>query len=428
MKSPKKFWISISAAVIISIITVSALVYFSPYPPRKPNTITAGDYSYAIDYSQYNVKKIMKTTKVPSIAVALIDDQEVIWQNVDGYANDEAKTPATLNTFYRVGSISKVFTAIEIMRLFDDGLLALDSPLTDYIPDFSINSRFDDNTSITIRSLLQHRSGLPRNGNLPTWYWDAQSNALSELTKSLKYSNVAYPVGYRYKYSNVGFEILGRIVELLRGDFFPTYVKTNLLRAIGMNDSTFLSQDIPQSGTLAVGHSREKRINVPVNQYDIIYMASGNLYSTIPDMAEFTKFIFRGGLGLEDQLIENTTLQMMFDPITTIEEDPKSIGLGWHIGLLNSKEKVVYHSGGIQGTHSLLAFLPERKLGIVLIGNSYEFGGTINQFGWEVLELMLEAKLGAELQEPPTKEVVSISLAQMELYVGTYIIEFELTD
>ncbi len=428
LKQNKKLWISISTAVIITIITVSTLVYFSPYPPRQPKNIAIGDYSYAIDYTQYKVNKIMKTTKVPSVAVALIDDQEVIWQSVDGHANDETKTHATLSTIYRVGSITKVFTAIEIMRLFEDGLLDLDSPITDFIPDFSINSRFEDNTSITIRSLLQHHSGLPRNGNLPKWYWDAGVNVLRELTKSLKYSYTAYPVGYRYKYSNVGFDILGYIIEILRGDYFVPYMKENILRAIGMNDSTFLAQDIPLTRTLAVGHVREKRTNLLVNQYDVINLPSGNLYSTIPDMAEFTKFIFRGGFGLEDQLIENTTLQMMFDPLSTTKEDPKSIGLGWHTGLVNNKEKVVYHSGGIQGTHSLIAFLPERKLGIVLIGNSFEFEGAINQFGWQVLELMLEAKQGFELQDAQAKEIVSVSLAQIESYVGNYILDFELTD
>ncbi len=428
LKVSKKHWIAIAATFIVLTVSISSVIYFSPYPPIKPKTIHLDDYSYAIDYAQYKVKKIMKTNRVPSIAVALIDDQEIIWQNVEGYADEEEKILANLETYYRVGSISKVFTAIEIMRLFEEGLLDLDSPITDFIPDFAIQNRFGDNSSITIRSLLQHRSGLPRFGILPMWYWDPGTDVLKELTESLKNSHAAYPVGYRFKYSNVGFDILGHIVELLRGNFFAPYMKLNLLNAIGMDGSTFLSQDIPLTKTVAVGYTLEKRKNCPVNQYDIISLPSGNLYSTISDMAEFAKFIFRDGFGKSNQLIDNSTLQMMYEVQSNSTEDPKAMGLGWFTGILKEKEKVVYHSGGIQGTHSLFVFLPERKIGVMLVGNSYEFDGSINQFGWELLELMLETKEGIILPEVPTEEEITISQAQMEHLAGKYVINFDLAD
>ena len=423
MKITKKSWIVISAVFLIASVSITTLVYFSPYPPIKPKTIPMGDFGYTIDYANYEIKKIMKQDKVPSIAIALIDDQEVVWQNAEGYANAEEKIEANMETYYRVGSISKVFTAIEIMRLVEDGLLELDTPLIDIISNFSIQNRFNDNTSITIQHLLEHRSGLPRNGNLPTWYWDAGVDILKEIAESLKYSYAAYPVGYRFKYSNAGFDILGHVIELLREELYAFHMKTNLLEAIGMNDSTFLSQDIPSSGTLAVGHSLEKRNSVPVDQHDIISLPSGNLYSTVSDMAEFAKFLFRGGMRNNDQLIENSTLQSMYQIQSSTTRDPKRMGLGWFTGLLKQNEKVVYHSGGIQGTHSLFAFLPERKIGVVLIGNSFVFEQSINQFGWKLLELMLETKEGITYSNPIYNKV-SLTPAQLETFTGKYIIDF----
>ncbi|NHJ49452.1 MAG: beta-lactamase family protein, partial [Asgard group archaeon] len=233
IKISKKKLALIVSSIFIPIIVIVPSVVMRPYPPLKPRTITQDDYTYAKDYANYKVKEVMKKIDLPGISVALIDDQDIIMQNSYGYANLEENILTTPETVYRMGSVAKVFTAIEIMRLYNEGLVDLDAPITNYIPDFSIKSRFQDNTSITIRSLLTHRAGLPRNGNLPYWYFDSGYNILRDLVASLKHSHLAFPTGYRYKYSNVAFNILGRIIELLRPNGFPYYMKNELLSDIG---------------------------------------------------------------------------------------------------------------------------------------------------------------------------------------------------
>ncbi|MHA1122427.1 MAG: serine hydrolase [Candidatus Heimdallarchaeota archaeon] len=104
-----------------------------PYPPIKPKTISLNDYSYAIDYAEYKVKEIMKKNDLPGISVALIDDQNIIMQNSYGYANLEENILTTTETVYRMGSVAKVFTAIEIMRLYNEGLVNLDAPKTIFL-------------------------------------------------------------------------------------------------------------------------------------------------------------------------------------------------------------------------------------------------------------------------------------------------------
>jgi CubicO group peptidase (beta-lactamase class C family) len=103
---------------------------------------------------------------LPSVVVAMIDDQNIVYKQAYGLANLETKKPATLDTVYKLGSITKSFTGIEIMRMCEEGLIDLDARITDFIPDFSINSRFSFSEPITIRSILAHRSGLPRNGHI----------------------------------------------------------------------------------------------------------------------------------------------------------------------------------------------------------------------------------------------------------------------
>jgi CubicO group peptidase (beta-lactamase class C family) len=158
---------------------------------------------------------------LPSVAVALIDDQEVVYKQAYGLANLETKKPATLDTVYKLGSITKLFTGIEIMRMYEEGLIDLDAPITDFIPEFSINSRFSSSEPITIRSILAHRSGLPRNDTLLEWYWESQPDVLKAQTDSLADAYQAFPVGYRYKYSNIGYNILGRLIEVIRGIKLP---------------------------------------------------------------------------------------------------------------------------------------------------------------------------------------------------------------
>ena len=112
--------------------------------------------------------------------------EEVIYQQTTGLSNIEENIPADFETVYKAGSISKLFTAIEIMRLYEEGLIDLDEPITTYLPDFSIKSRFNDTGIIIIRNILAHRSGLPRNGNIPVWAWDNQTYILRDLVASLE--------------------------------------------------------------------------------------------------------------------------------------------------------------------------------------------------------------------------------------------------
>jgi len=187
-------------------------------PPRKPAVISPGDYSYTIEYAEYRIPKLMDQKHLPSLAVALVEDQTVIWQETFGLANLEKEQPAESDTVYRLWSVAKVFTAIETLHLVEDGLVELDAPITDYIPGFVIQSRYPDPGQITIRSLLTHRSGLPRNG---CQWIELNPNLLADLVTSLEDCYQTYPVGYYYKYSNAGFDLLGYLIEEKRGVPFP---------------------------------------------------------------------------------------------------------------------------------------------------------------------------------------------------------------
>ena len=429
------------AITVIIIAAVPAGILFWPSAPKKPAEIPLGDYSYSIEYTNYQINKLMQKYDLPSVCVALIDDQSVVYKQAYGLANIEKDTPATLDTVYKMGSITKLFTGIEIMRLYEEGLIELDAPITDYLPDFSIYSRFLSSEPITIRSILAHRSGLPRNSTLLEWYWEARPDVFETLTASLADTYQAFPVGYRYKYSNIGYNVLGRIIEVMRGieppsqdsaGGWPYYMKDKILNPIGMHNTAFASDPLLY-GTdsrlnIAMGYYWEDGKNKPHNQYDIIDLASGNMQSTMHDMIKFVQYILKIGDTSENQIISKDSLWSMFEEQYTKPRDPKTNGLTWFTDKKQLGELIVFHSGTNQGFISMIALMPERKLGFVVFSNSARFEDLQNQLTFDILRLMLETKYGiVPVQEKPV-EMVDVSLDTLEKYEGKYILNGEIIE
>jgi CubicO group peptidase (beta-lactamase class C family) len=407
--------------VAIPSILVSFLIYriCSGKLPRKPGNIPLGDYSQAIDYTEQEIRWIMKQHHLPSVAVTLIDDQDTILEGAFGTANFESDLPAESNTVYKVWSVAKVFTAIEIMRLVEDGQVDLDAPITEYLPDFSIQSRFPNSAPITIRSILTHRAGLPRN----ECHWiDFNEHALAGLIESLEDCRQAYPVNSRFKYSNIGFDLLGYLIQEMRGESFPDYMRKNLLQPIGMDNSAFLRAQIPAQLDFAPGYEYFKRTYYPYEQGDITSFPSGNLYSTIEDMGLFAKFIFREGEVNGEPIINPETLDEMFAEQFSSMRDPQPMGLGWKIANVLGSERMIWHDGGPgEGVGALVALLPERKLGVILIANSTSFEGRVSvPIAQDILEVLLKTKYGINKPQEKTWERAEQDPDLLASYVGKY--------
>ena len=428
MHKRKKF-LQILAIALLVLLASGAFWRWQTTPPRKPDPIPLGDYSYAIDYAEHRIERLMKQHHLPSTAVALIDDQNIIWQEALGLANIEQEIPATPDTVYKMYSIAKAFTAIETMRLVEEGLIDLDAPITDYLPEFSIQSRFPDSEPITVRSILAHHAGLPRNGCYSVG-WYGKRDVLDELAASLQNCQMTFPVGYRYKYSNIGPDTLGAIIQEIRDEPFPYYMEDHLLSAIGMENSAFLTADLPAQNDIAMGYEYYQGDYYPYEQGDITTLPSGNLYATLKDMSTFAKFMFREGEANGMQIIEPETLQSMFVDQYPGQHYPQPMGLGWKTAHIFGDELLVWHDGGpVEGIGSLIALLPERKLGVVLFANEVSFEGNVSVLlAMEILEIMLETKYGIVPPEHNLPESVNVDPSLLGDYAGKYITWGEVMD
>ncbi len=352
---------------------------------------------------------------LPGLSIGIVFDQELVYSRGFGYANLGDSLPTSSQTIYRIGSLTKTFTATAVMQLRDQDKLRLDDPVDQYLPWFRLKSRFSDQPKVSIRQLLTHTSGLPREAAYPYWT-DNKFPSRTEMIKGLENQEMIFPPEDRIKYSNLGFAIAGEIVAEVAGMPYSEYVEKNVLNPLNMRSTTVYFQD-SQSNRLAVGYSRRledgTRKAMPFANTKAL-VASANMSSTIEDMAKFASLQFRERqIVFGDQILKASSLREM-QRMQRLDPDWKS-GYGLGFALWRTDERtVVGHSGGVPGYRSQLAFLPLEKVAVIVLTNSDD--GEPEFFADQILSTML-----LPIQRATARSIdVSIPDAEWNLYVGSY--------
>jgi CubicO group peptidase (beta-lactamase class C family) len=187
----------------------------------------------------------------PGISVGVVHNQKLIWARGFGYADMEKKIAATPATIYRMASVTKTFTATAIMQLRDAGKLSLDDPVVKHLPWYKVKSPFAGAPVITIRHLLTHTSGLPREAAFPYWMV-ANFPTIEQIKETLPQQEAAFAPETRWKYSNLALALAGEIVAVASGAPYDVYVRDHILEPLGMSSSTMLFPEAHRS-RLAVG-------------------------------------------------------------------------------------------------------------------------------------------------------------------------------
>ncbi|MHA1674858.1 MAG: serine hydrolase domain-containing protein [Promethearchaeota archaeon] len=437
MRSLTKNQRVLAIPIILMMVTVGiGLGFRFTEGPFKPSPIPEDDYSYVQKLADFKIKQLMRQSDIPGVAISLLDDQDIIMEEYYGLANVAENIPFSNLTNLKIGSITKLFTAIEVMRLVEDGLVDLDHPLTEYLPEFQLNYRFNS-TPITIRQLLSHRSGLPRDDILVSWYWDNNLDCLGDQMRSLKDTYAAYPAGTRFKYSNVGFNILAHLIETKRGQPYLFYMEEKIFQKIGMNNTHYLTSFLANRTSLALGYYQDGNEIGPYSDFDLIEMGSGGLISQMGDLQIFfrslvTEFLPEDPLLsstiLSSSILSSSALNSMYEPQFYSNEDPQEIGLGFTINTQVLSKKVVFHAGVNQGRHSLFAYIPETKQGVILFGNHDDFEEFAKTIVFDLLGLMLETKTGIKSPESNDVETYEMSQQEMEKFEGFYAVNGEVAE
>lgn len=380
------------------------------------NDTSGRDYSRTIQFTEKSVHQVMRKHHLPALAIALVDENGIIYREAFGLTDIENNTAASTKSVFKIWSVAKVFTAIEIFREVEEGLVDLSLPITQYLPEFNIKSRYNHEGSVTLKSILAHRSGLPRNKCVTIPDATVDIHFLERFEKSISDCFMAFPVGYRYKYSNLGYDLLGRVIEKNRNEGFAGFMRDHLLYDLGMKNSCFSAGDLSDPGKLAKGYEYYKRKYYPMVQSDISSIPSGNLYSTIEDLSAFLNSVIN-----DEVFNDKETMSQMFTDHYSKKADPERMGLGWKTTKLYGNELLIWHDGGpAEGTGALVAVLPHKKLGIAIIGNATSFSGSVSlPFAIEIFDQMLELKHG-EYSQPEKPERIKVSKQVLMNYEGKY--------
>ena len=209
-----------------------------------------GNYGEVIDYLQRHIRREMERQDVPGLALALVDDQQLVWARGFGYADRQHRINASEHTAFHAGDLSKLLIASATLQLAERGQLSLDAPLQDTLREFYVRSRFHADQSeadraITFRRLLSHQSGLPGE-HLPPLFGERPSS-LGQLPAKVSGVWLSNPPGTQVAYSNLGYELVGAAIERNTGKHFEQHMREHLLDPLQMTRSSFARNALPQA-------------------------------------------------------------------------------------------------------------------------------------------------------------------------------------
>ena len=365
------------------------------------------------------VAEQMADKKLPAVSIALVDDQRVVWARGFGYADPEAKRAATADTVYRVGSVSKLFTDIGVMRLVEEGKLDIDAPVTRYLPDFRPKNPFPGSEAITLRMLMSHRAGLIREPPVGN-YFATDEPTLAATVASLNDTTLVYPPKQKIKYSNAGIATVGYVLEVTQKEPFAPWLEKAVLRPLGMARSSFekkpeLAKDLARATMWTLDG---RTFEAPGFRFGMD--PCGAMYSTVLDLSRFMSVLFaRGRTALGRQLLKPETLEAMWTPQFAEAGAKRGFGLGFALSDLEG-HRWVGHDGAVYGFATTLMALPDDKLGVVVVTTKDSTNAVIDAIAKTALELVLANRAGKPLPpRPPAPE--PLSLAEARRLAGRYV-------
>jgi len=363
----------------------------------------------AIDLLEAWIEAQRVAHELPGLSIGIVHDQALVWSRGFGWADVERREPAGADTLYRIGSITKLFTATALLILRDAGTLNLDDPLTVHLPWFQMKAVADAGT-ITIRHLLTHTSGLPREGAFP-YFTDSRFPSIDEIRARLPMQERPLSTETRWKYSNLGATLAGEVVAAVAGEPYVDFVRRRILEPLGMT-ATLIASPAPGHPRLATGYARRLLGSAKAPFNDLRGLtAAGNMTTSVADLARFAMLQLRGGAAGGSQILSGRTLAEMHR-VHWLEPDWQA---GWGLGfrvLRLQGQTFVGHGGAVRGFRSELRICPTSKVAASVFLNADD--GEAWPYLDKVFEWVGGAIAGATKPPLPTADPA------WQRYVGRY--------
>ncbi len=373
-----------------------------------------------IDELKARVATILAEEHIPGVGIALVTKEGIEWAGGVGKADVAKGSLVTKDTMFRVGSISKSFVALAILRLVDEKKISLDAKLKDLAPEIAFTNAWESTRPITVAHLLEHTTGF--DDFRPAEFVAVRDDVpLRDVLAVDPRSRVSrWPPGTRHSYSNPGFTIAAYLIEKITGRAYEDYLRDVLLTPLGMTNADFRRTPAVDA-RLAQGYV--DAVPTPVAYIAIQHRPAGNLHSSPAELARLVQlFLGRGTIG-DERLFSPETIAAMEKPRTLPANE---LGVGY--GLANYTSLVNGfvahgHNGGVDGFLSEAMYIPERGVGWVVLINTSGSGGL------DRVRRVVARYLTRDMPAPvlPTASVSADALATYAGYYASASPRIELT-
>ena len=324
---------------------------------------------------------------IPGLALAVVKDGNILKAQAYGFADVDSKIPATTNTVFRIGSLSKQFVATAIMMLGEEGKLGLDDPVSKYLD--GTPSRWK---KITIRHLLTHTSGIPDFNNENIRVDDGPGDFDQRVLNTLARRRLHFAPGEEYRYSNSNYHLLGMIIQKITGKPYSDFLRERIFEPLGMTQTTVFAKGGTYPG-LASGYRWDNgfhRTGDPVG-----VTAGGSVLSSISDMAKWDAALYT------ERLLKKSGLQQMWTPVALNDGMTWRYGFGWAVGRIND-HLIVSHTGNIFGFSSAIYRAVDDGLTVIVLDNRFDSYDAAAKLVQKIARIYLWT--GPDYQPIPDKE------------------------
>jgi CubicO group peptidase (beta-lactamase class C family) len=313
------------------------------------------------------VDETLRAYRLPSISLALVKNDRIVWERAFGHLNVAKSVPADPETVYATGSAFKVVVATALLRLVDEGKIALDAPIRESLNGLQIANPYDKETPLTLRHLLSHHSGMSNGAQIVSLWGQTTPLTLEETLK--KHGNLVTRPGTQFEYSNYGYALCGYLLGKLSNKSVESTLREEILDPLGMTHTAF-EPSPAMNENLALPYQSSVEGLTPIGRVRFDVYPGADVYSTPADMARFLILHLNNGKIGGSQIISAKAITEMAQPQFSKAGEKSGAGLGWMIEH-TPRRKLLWHNGAIPGFYSQMAIDPDRKVGVVLFTNSH---------------------------------------------------------
>jgi len=387
---------------LVSIISFAAILLLA----AQVSTAQTVNIDRVVSELEPEIQRMLVAGNIPSASIALVSGDRVIWSNAYGYSNLWARTPATTNTVYLIGSTFKAMSTVALLQLMEQGKFKLDDPVHNYLGDLKIQGE-DPQHPITFRHLLTHTSGLPGDfGGFPVWGDTVPPPLEDYLRKSLKVTRL--PLA-KVEYSNMAFTLVGYLVQKISGEPYKKYIQEHIWTPMEMTSTAF--EPTPEMGErLSVPYVVDEKTGAQTATVRVkaSVWPAGMVYGTVLNQANWLITNLNGGVFKDKRIIKQETLDQMYtrqyDQFKGGIEgiwgnDTAGFGLTWWTEVRDG-DRYIAHSGSVGGYTAFLLGNRDRKLGFAILTNGNRAHPHLFKLADKAIDLMKKYSTATGVQSP----------------------------